>query len=442
MQNYTYWIEGTTCRSCELTIERAWKKVPGVHKVSVNGATGEAKLKVDDNAPTIQTLQSALTGTRYTVHEAAASFGAKRPSFKELAGLFAIVLFVGYILSKLGLFQSHIGFGAGLNFGAVFVIGLVAASSSCIAVVGGLLLSSSARFNERYVSQSRAARMRPVVFFVIGRIVSYTALGGLLGVIGGILTPSPLVTALITIVAACYMIIMGLEMLHIAPKFLKRLLPSISKNFSHKILDGHTKEHWGMPFVLGAATFFLPCGFTQALQLYALTTHSFWTSAELLLAFSLGTAPALLALGYASSSVKGKAGQWFFKFSGALVIVLGVWNIQNGLAIAGFAPTGAAPASASTEVTAENGVQVVQMKIGLQGYEPDHFTLKAGVPVRWEVQGNNSMGCASVLISRQLGIQKYLTSGLNVLSFTPQYPGEIAFSCSMGMYRGSFTVVN
>src|SRR3989338_9871077 len=31
-------IDGMTCHSCELTIERHWKKLPGVKKVAVNAA--------------------------------------------------------------------------------------------------------------------------------------------------------------------------------------------------------------------------------------------------------------------------------------------------------------------------------------------------------------------------------------------------------------------
>ena len=88
--------------------------------------------------------------------------------------------------------------------------------------------------------------------------------------------------------------------------------------------------------MFGGATFFFPCGFTQALQVYALTTGSFFGSAAILAGFAIGTAPALLALGWASSSLKGKFGKLFFQFSGALVIVLGLWNMQNGLTLAGY----------------------------------------------------------------------------------------------------------
>ena len=250
------------------------------------------------------------------------------------------------------------------------------------------------------------------------------------------------------------MLIMGLEMLHLAPRWLKRLMPRMPKQLSHRMLDAEQKEHWAAPFLLGGATFFLPCGFTQALQLYALTTGSFWTSATLLLAFALGTAPALFALGWASSSLKGKKGRFFFQFSGALVIVLGLWNIQNGLAIMGHPLSWPDQGCASTTcsinesnvssgVTFDGQTQTLNMAVEQTGYAPSRFTIRAGVPTRWNIDGTNAAGCATVIQSPALGIaQKLLTAGENTIEFTaPTQPGTYPFSCSMGMYRGQITVV-
>jgi sulfite exporter TauE/SafE len=446
-----------TCRSCELLIERKWKKLEGVDHVNVNASTGKAQLTITGNAPTIAQLQSALGEEQYRVFSGStetASFSTKRPSFWQLVGLFALVLLLGSVLSKVGLFKANMAFGGDTSFWTVFVIGLVAASSSCIAISGGLLLSSAARFNERYASASSSARMRPVALFIGGRMISYTIFGGLIGLIGKALSPSPFVTGTIAIIAAFYMFVMGLEMLHLAPEWLKRLMPSMPKSFSHRVLDAERKEHWVTPLLLGGATFFLPCGFTQALQLYALTTGSFWTSAMLMFAFALGTAPVLCALGWASSSLKGKKGKFFFQFSGALVIVLGLWNIQNGFAIMGYPlswPTlgGSQDASAGTMSTAsgvsfDGQAQTVNMTVGYGGYAPNRFTIRAGVPTHWKIDGTNAAGCATVIQSPALGIsQKLLSAGINTIDFTaPTQPGVYPFSCSMGMYRGQMVVVS
>lgn len=445
-------VEGMTCRSCEVIVERTWKKLEGVTGVEVHAATGKARITHNGNAPSIAQLQDALGGGKYIVSLHGTGQKTTKPSFLQLVGLFALVLILGKILSSLGLFSTSFSVGSGMSLGAIFVIGLVAASSSCIAVSGGLLLSSTAKFNERYGSASPMGRMRPVILFVLGRIAGYALLGGLLGVIGKALAPSPIMTAFIGILAAVYMLIMGLDMLQIAPAWLKRLMPKMPKSLSHRVMDAEGKEHPLMPLGLGAATFFLPCGFTQALQLYALTTGSFSTAALSLGAFALGTAPALLALGWASSSLKGGAGRFFFKFSGALVVVLGLWNIQNGLAIAGYpisfpALTGSSPGlaaginAASGLAPIVNGKQVITMNVS-GGYQPNHFTIRAGIPVRWEIDATNGGGCGSVLVSRQLRIQKLLDrSASNVIEFTPLITGEIPFSCSMGMYRGSFTIL-
>ncbi len=371
---------------------------------------------------------------------------ARRPSFIKLIGLFALIFILGKLLSSLGLFHTSFTFGKNMSVWAIFVIGLVAASSSCIAITGGLLLSSAAKFNERFKSEGKLGRLRPVLLFIFGRVAGYAVLGGLLGMLGGVLTLSPTVTGLITLVAALYMFIMGLEMLGYAPNWLKARLVHWPKAFGQRVFKLENKEHALAPLLLGAGTFFLPCGFTQALQLYTLTTGNFWTGALSLGAFALGTAPALFMLGWASSSLKGKAGKFFFQFSGALVVVLGLWNVQNGLTILGvplnFGGSGVQAATTDSNVTIEGNTQIVKMKVDTAagGYVPNHFTLKAGMPVRWEVDASEAAGCASVLTSRQLRLQKFLTPGMNVVEFTPTTPGEIAFNCSMGMYRGSFTI--
>lgn len=465
-------IQGMTCHSCELLIERAWQKIPGVTHVQVNAGAGKARLKVNGTRPSIDELERALGESKYRVMSveeqggkqeaspAPSAESTERPSFGRIVGLIASVLFIGYLLKRLNLLKVDVSFGEEMSFAAVFVIGLVAASSSCIAVSGGLLLSSMSRFNQQHLSETRMGKLRPVMMFVLGRIASYGFFGGLLGVVGKAIVPSPLLTGFLIILAAFYMFVMGMEMLHIAPPWLKRLLPSLPKKLSHRIMDKESNAHPLAPFLLGAGTFFLPCGFTQALQLYALTTGSFTASAITLFAFALGTAPSLLALGWASGSLKGKAGKLFFQFSGALVIVLGVWNFQSGLNLIGYplslgGDTVTQDAQVAGGTAGDTGkvlgakdendqqdVQVVKMAVNKTGYSPSQLTVEAGKPVRWEVDGTNAGGCITVLVSRSLGIQEALKPGVNVFEFTPKKPGKIPFSCSMGMYRGSFTVVS
>ncbi len=444
-------IAGMHCRSCELLVEREFGQLPGVQKVSVNADRGKAQLVCAvGQAPNEQAFAAVITKHGYHVRgvEGASSVQElQRPNVGHLAGIFALVLVVGYAFSRLGWLQFTGSVGTATSFSAVFIIGLVAASSSCIAVSGGLMLSVVANFRERYHMHG-AGRLVPTASFVVGRIIGYTVLGGLIAGIGKALSPSPLATGIITIIAALYMLIMGLDMLHLAPGWLRAVLPRMPKALGHRVLEGSTNVRWFSPFLLGALTFFLPCGFTQALQLYVLTTGNVVTGAVTMFAFALGTAPALLALGWASNALKGKAGQFFFKLAGATVIVLGLYNVSNGLAITGLTVTNPFASTktvqnADANVTFNGTTQFVRTRFTDAGYEPATFTVRAGIPVQWEVDAaGQAGGCRAVFQVPAFKISQLLSDSAQTFTFTPDKPGTYAFSCGMGMYRSSFTVVS
>lgn len=66
----------------------------------------------------------------------------------------------------------------------------------------------------------------------------------------------------------------------------------------------HTATNPYLAPVVGALTFFLPCGFTQSMQLLALGSGSPVQGGIIMAAFALGTLPVLLAVGLGSSYTK------------------------------------------------------------------------------------------------------------------------------------------
>jgi len=450
-------IDGMTCRSCEVTVERRFKKIPGVKKVQVNLAIGDATVTADPGAGlSLERLREALKGDHYRISpwtkrsaKRPIELAEERPNFWQLIGFFALAAVVAWILSRSQMSTDSWTSNAG-GFWAAALVGLVAGASSCMAVSGGLLLSSISKFHQRYASSTTLGRMRPVMLFVSGRVLSYGVFGGLIGAIGQALVPSVAVTGVLMMLAALFMLIMGLDMLHLAPRWLRRLLPSTPKSVAHKVMDVESKDHWVTPLLLGGATFFIPCGFTQAFQVFALSTHSFSAGAAVLAGFAMGTVPALVLLGLASSALKGAGGRTFMQFAGALVVILGILNIQNALVLTGFSfdfpertaavPAGA-PGGAADGPALVDGKQVIRMVVGgdKAAYEPDRFTVKAGVPVRWEIDQRTSSGCLAYIVSRQLGINSLLKRGDNIIEFTATKPGNYTFSCSMGMFRGTIT---
>jgi uncharacterized protein len=381
--------------------------------------------------------------------------------YLEIGAASLIVIAIIIALRQLDLLPRQFGVSETMSYGLVFVIGLVASVSSCIAVTGGLLVAVAAKYNESTANLTSIQRMKPHIYFNAGRIVSYTLLGGVIGTLGSALTLSPDINGLLTLIASAVMILLGLQMLKLLPA-LTRFLPTMPKSFGHFIHDLAERDANGGAFVLGAATFFLPCGFTQALQLYVLAKGSFTVGALTMLAFSLGTLPALLSLSAMSSFATGNLQRHFLKFAGVAVIVLGISNIQYGLVLAGntmnatpvaapatvpeaVSPPVAAtvPEAAPAPVAAIQEKQIVVMRIEDFEYIPRQFTVKQGIPVEWRIDASEAAACGRFLLAPRLGIRKILSDrSTTTISFTPRQTGEYGFNCGMGMMTpGKFTVV-
>lgn len=445
-------IRGMTCASCEILLEKKWSKLPGVIRVQVIAKKGKALVVTDGTGYSPAELQKALESTQYQVSyatkgtlNAARERTQPRPTFFALVGYFSVAAIIFWIFSRTGAFTTP-SVGSGLTLGTAFLIGLVASISSCAATVGGLLISTIGEFHDS-ARASRWQRGVPVLIFIGGRLLSYAFFGGVLGVLGKALSPSPIVTGLIVGAAAVYMIVAGLDMLGITPRWLKAILPQLPTSFARGMMRFGERSKFFSPFIVGVATFFVPCGFTQALQLYALTLHNPALSAALLFVFALGTSPMLMVIGWTMQSVRGSIRALFFHGAGALIFIMGIANVSNAFTIAGyplsfnFLKSSTASETIQPLPPLEAGIQVVRMAVGYAGYSPNQFSVRVGVPVKWIIDGSQGGGCAMAFQAPQLGIRQILSRGENVIEFTAPNPGTYQFSCSMGMYRGSITAV-
>jgi sulfite exporter TauE/SafE len=204
--------------------------------------------------------------------------------------LLIIALYI--ILKRFGVFSLDSTTEGAMGFGTIFFVGLVAATSSCLAVVGGLLLSVSAQWAELHETDDRWTKLQPLLLFNAGRLGGYFLLGGLAGLLGRSLSLTPWGTGFLTALIAVVMIGLGLNILHIVPKNFCRI--PLPRKMQARI---HALSRSQNPFAaltLGALTFFLPCGFTQSMQLLALGSGSFFLGGMIMLVFALGTLPSLL----------------------------------------------------------------------------------------------------------------------------------------------------
>ena len=327
----TILIEGMHCPNCELLIERRIRDVPGVVGVLANEEKGHTEISYLGEL-NLAAVERAITDEGYAVVSAEQRQSRNtRRDYLEIGAVLVVLLGVFLLAKHVGLLPQGFTVSDHTGYGLAFLIGLVASVTSCMAVTGGLLVALAAKLNEVNLATSGAQRLKPHLYFNAGRLISYTLLGGAIGALGSALTLSPETTTVLTIATSLLMVLLGLQMLKLFPGFLK-FVPALPKGFTHRMQDIATRNSGKGAFLFGAFTFFLPCGFTQALQLYVLAKGSFTVGALTMLAFALGTLPALLSLSALSSFARGSFQRHFLKIAGVAVILLGflaqfVWTV-------------------------------------------------------------------------------------------------------------------
>ena len=328
MKNYILHVSGTHCASCKILIEDILVDQDIVKGVNVNLKNEIVHIDTDSNSRP-EEIASLLTekikshGYTLSVEKIIKEKQSDDIIWKAIPiGLVFLVLF--FILQKSGIL--NLGIGGKTTPATSFIIGLIASVSSCLAIVGGLVLSLSAK-----ISQDNVSDTKTFALFHIGRIGSFALLGGVLGLVGNAIGISFTFTAILGIIASLVMLFLGLNLVGVFEKN-KITLPSGIFNFFRKI------EHKTFtPLIIGFGTFFLPCGFTQSMQVVALSSGSFISGMMIMLAFALGTLPVLLLLSFGGASLAhGKHAPLFFKSAGVVVIGLGIFALLAGLAGVGI----------------------------------------------------------------------------------------------------------
>ena len=210
--------------------------------------------------------------------------------------------------------------------GSALVLGLLG-GGHCLGMCGGLMGALTLAIPP----EQRGRRLRLLVAYNLGRILSYACAGLLLGLAGWALASSPAAMAL-RVLAALLLIAMGLYLAgwwsgltriealgrgmwrHIQP-VASRLMPVSS-----------------MPraLLLGALWGWLPCGLVYSTLLWAASQGNAGYSAALMLAFGLGTWPILLATGLAAQRVNALLRRRSVRMAGGvLVILFGLWTLPG-----------------------------------------------------------------------------------------------------------------
>ncbi len=327
-------VSGMHCQACVLMTESELQDDARITEAKSDLETESVEVTGDFGDKDPSAIAEELT---VVLKKHGYALSVERPAREKAWGEFryalpiSAALAVGFLaLQKAGL--VNLISGSRVTYGTAFVVGIVASLSSCLAVVGGLALSMSAAFAKG------GERTKPQLLFHAGRLAAFFLLGGAIGAAGTVFQLNPAATLALGIAIGVVMLILGLNLLDVFD-WAKRFQPAMPKALSRRALGISKLHHALTPLLLGIATFFLPCGFTQSMQLYTLTTGSFLKGGLTMLAFAIGTFPVLALVSFSSLGAVGSRNKGiFFKTAGILVILFAAFNVINALAAAGVTP--------------------------------------------------------------------------------------------------------
>jgi uncharacterized protein len=248
--------------------------------------------------------------------------------------------------------QMSANLGA-LSLWGAFLLGLTGGFGHCLVMCGPLVAAASltdgaacgAGANTR--TAARGAGVFQVAYH-LGRLTMYAFLGALLGLLGeaGVFATlsgpfSPVaVSRFLKLAAGISLLVMGVLLLVAWIRGRKARLPEPTAAIAALPWFGRTVARlaksggwWGFP--LGAMMGLLPCAPLLPVEVAALATAEPLYGAVIMLTFGLGTIPALAGFGAASGLFGSRARGWLVPTAAAMVILLGLVTVAQGIATAG-----------------------------------------------------------------------------------------------------------
>jgi sulfite exporter TauE/SafE/plastocyanin domain-containing protein/copper chaperone CopZ len=429
-------IGGMTCESCERRITEKLKKMDGVQEADVSYVNSTARITFNETKTSAAEIGKAIEGLGYSAADEKARKSREEGFSKlQLAGIGIIALALFIVLDRLGVFRLVPEIQASMSYGLLFITGLLT-SVHCLAMCGGINLSQS--LDAGTGKKTRVSQILPGILYNSGRVISYTVIGMIVGGLGSVFSISKGVQTVLVVIAGVFMVIMGLNFLGVFP-FLKKIsipLPRFIKERVPQLIRGKG------PFLVGLLNGLMPCGPLQSMQIYALGSGGIVPGGLSMLFFSLGTVPLMLGFSVFNTFLSRKFQSRMLKVGAMLVMMLGVVMVGRGLNLSGIGFQPAPAALPKNVARLGNGYQTVETTLSSGEYEP--LVVQKGVPVKWTINADSASlnGCNNPVTVPRFNIVKKMVPGANLIEFTPDAPGDITYTCWMGMITSHITVVD
>jgi len=209
---------------------------------------------------------------------------------------------------------------------SALILGLLG-GGHCLGMCGGLMGALTLAIPP----EQRGRRLQLLLAYNLGRILSYSLAGLLLGLAGWAIAGSKAEVTMRTM-AALLLIAMGLYLagwwsgltrIEALGRGLWRHIQPLTRRFM-------PVSNLPRALVLGGLWGWLPCGLVYSTLLWASSQGNAVNSALLMLAFGLGTWPVLLATGLAAERITTLLRKRGVRMAGGLLVILfGIWTLPG-----------------------------------------------------------------------------------------------------------------
>ncbi|WP_052356892.1 urease accessory protein UreH domain-containing protein [[Clostridium] dakarense] len=415
-------VYGMHCKSCESSIQHELRNLDGILSIIANHNKSNVTVTYESSLCNEKEIKTAIKKAGYSTKESHVA---------KFLGLGIVVIGMLFLSNN-----SLFGYNTNLmlensSLFMVFIVGILS-SLHCVGMCGGIMLTQTLDKDNLLVDKRTSFNV--ALKYNLGRVISYTILGGIIGSLGSVFSLSMKTQGLVQVIASIFMIIAGLNM------FGLKLFKNIK--FNIPFIEINCGKSNKSPFVVGILNGFMPCGALQTMQLYALGTGSFILGALSMFVFSLGTVPLMLGFGYISSRLTKNFSNKIFKYSGAFIIILGLSMAQRGLALTGFnLPISNSYYKDSSQLAPViDGYQEVTINASRSGYSTSSNVIKGDIPVKLTIKASELTSCNSTMYFPDFDQYVDLSKGDVIAEINPNGK-DISFTCWMGMIRNKITVV-
>lgn len=342
--------------------------------------------------------------------------------FLIIATIIIIMIFIINAIFGYNVFNVIPSIDSSITYGMLFITGALT-SIHCISMCGAI--------NLFVIVDSNSKKYKGPILYNLGRITSYTLIGGIVGAIGSVISINDKINGIIILLSAIIMFLMSLNLLGI----IDIRLPF---DLKYKI-SGRTSNS----FIIGLLNGFMPCGPLQAMQVYALSTGSFIKGATSMFLFSLGTVPLMLFTAVFYNLFRGKRKIIINKIASVLILILSIIMMNRAFLTLDLDLTkNINESSKYLNSKIIKDYQVIEFDLDYNNYRDIILQKDIKARIIINVDSEHLTGCNEEVVFNDFNIRKKLNVGKNIIEFTPHETGLFTYTCSMRMIKNNIRVID